>query len=210
MSAALAFEPEWLSEKPRLGKKVVWPRLVWENPVPSAGKHKGKSKVKGKSSYGRVLYMKARIYDANIGRFMSADTLIPDPTLSQDFNRYTYTRSNPLRYTDPTGHAPSPDIFVSVLVRIGSTGSITNIGGFFPGSQILCIQAPCGPQQTDLSNCGITAAACGPFGRGTRSDPLGRRGGGEPISDEGFDDFCVVFPGRCAEILEGRRRRESR
>ena len=104
MSAALALELAPLSEKPRLGKKVAKPRLVWENPALSAGKHKGNSKVKGRSSYGRVLYMNARVYDASIGRFMSADTIVPDPFHTQDFNRYSYVRNNPLRYTDPTGH----------------------------------------------------------------------------------------------------------
>ena len=103
MSAALALELAPLSEKPRLGKKVAKPRLVWENPALSAGKHKGNSKVKGRSSYGRVLYMNARVYDASIGRFMSADTIVPDPFHSQDFNRYSYVRNNPLKYTDPTG-----------------------------------------------------------------------------------------------------------
>jgi hypothetical protein len=32
------------------------------------------------------------------------DTVVPEPGNPQDFNRYTYVRNNPLRYTDPTGH----------------------------------------------------------------------------------------------------------
>ena len=51
-----------------------------------------------------LTYMNARVYDASIGRFMSADTIVPNPFNSQDFNRYSYVRNNPLRYTDPTGH----------------------------------------------------------------------------------------------------------
>jgi hypothetical protein len=38
--------------------------------------------------------------------FISPDSIIPDPGNPQDLNRYTYTRNNPLRYTDPTGHSP--------------------------------------------------------------------------------------------------------
>ena len=42
---------------------------------------------------------------ASLGRFVSADTIIPDPTTPGDFNRYTYVRNNPLGYVDPGGHA---------------------------------------------------------------------------------------------------------
>ena len=47
---------------------------------------------------------KARLYDPVLGRFLSADTIVPEPTNPQDLNRYSYVRNNPLRYTDPTGH----------------------------------------------------------------------------------------------------------
>ncbi len=46
----------------------------------------------------------ARLYDSVIGRFISADTFIPDPFNPQSFNRYSYVYNNPLRYIDPTGH----------------------------------------------------------------------------------------------------------
>jgi hypothetical protein len=39
-----------------------------------------------------------------INRFVSADTIVPNPTNSQALNRYSYVLNNPLRYTDPTGH----------------------------------------------------------------------------------------------------------
>ncbi len=35
---------------------------------------------------------------------MSADTIVPDPANPQSLNRYSYTRNNPLRYRDPSGH----------------------------------------------------------------------------------------------------------
>jgi hypothetical protein len=46
----------------------------------------------------------ARWYDPQIGRFISADIIIPDPANPQSFNRYSYVYNNALRYTDPTGH----------------------------------------------------------------------------------------------------------
>ncbi len=46
----------------------------------------------------------ARPYDPALGRFLQADTLVPNPANPQSLNRYAYTLNNPLRYTDPSGH----------------------------------------------------------------------------------------------------------
>jgi RHS repeat-associated protein len=61
-----------------------------------------------------LYYYGARYYDANIGRFISADTVITDFTDPQTFNRYSYCLNNPLKYTDPTGHGIFDD-FVSAV-----------------------------------------------------------------------------------------------
>jgi len=49
--------------------------------------------------------MNARIYDPTIARFMSADSIIPYMYDTQAFNRYSYVKNNPLKYTDPSGHS---------------------------------------------------------------------------------------------------------
>ncbi|GIV84730.1 MAG: hypothetical protein KatS3mg052_1737 [Candidatus Roseilinea sp.] len=46
----------------------------------------------------------ARYYSPLLARFLSPDSIVPNPANRQDFNRYAYVRNNPLRYTDPTGH----------------------------------------------------------------------------------------------------------
>jgi RHS repeat-associated protein len=46
----------------------------------------------------------ARYYDAKLGRFVQADTIVPEPGNPQALNRFSYVANNPLRYTDPTGH----------------------------------------------------------------------------------------------------------
>ena len=51
----------------------------------------------------------ARFYDPVLGRFVSADTVVPEPGNPQALNRYSYCYNNPLKYTDPTGHMVDPD-----------------------------------------------------------------------------------------------------
>ncbi len=46
---------------------------------------------------------RARLYDPNIGRFITPDSIIPDPYDPQSLNRYSYCRNNPLIYVDPSG-----------------------------------------------------------------------------------------------------------
>jgi len=56
-----------------------------------------------------LYYYGARYYDASIGRFISADTIVPDPANPQAFNRYSYCLNNPLKYIDPSGNQPEID-----------------------------------------------------------------------------------------------------
>jgi RHS repeat-associated protein len=52
----------------------------------------------------------ARYYDPGLGRFVSADTVVPEAGNPQALNRYAYANNNPLRYNDPSGHfPPSPE-----------------------------------------------------------------------------------------------------
>ncbi|MGH2542893.1 MAG: RHS repeat-associated core domain-containing protein [Ardenticatenaceae bacterium] len=51
-----------------------------------------------------LLYMNARYFVPAVGRFASADTIVPNPANPQSFNRFSYSYNNPLRYTDPNGH----------------------------------------------------------------------------------------------------------
>ncbi len=54
-------------------------------------------------------YYNARWYDAQVGMFISADTLVPSPLTPQTLNRYAYSNNNPLRYQDPSGHRACED-----------------------------------------------------------------------------------------------------
>jgi len=69
----------------------------------------------------------ARYYDATLGRFISADTIVPDPRNPQELNRYTYALNNPLIHTDPTGHF-SFNISKFLRRSLGPIGSQIVIG----------------------------------------------------------------------------------
>lgn len=50
-----------------------------------------------------LLYVQARYYDAETGRFYSSDPVAVTGGDLSLFNRYTYANANPMAYTDPTG-----------------------------------------------------------------------------------------------------------
>ncbi len=50
-----------------------------------------------------LVHMNGRVYDPGLGRFLSADPTIQAPTITQNFNRYSYVLNNPLSLTDPSG-----------------------------------------------------------------------------------------------------------
>ena len=55
---------------------------------------------------GTALYFyQSRWYDPLIGRFLAADTIVPQPQNPQNLNRYSYVGNQPLGFIDPSGHA---------------------------------------------------------------------------------------------------------
>lgn len=53
------------------------------------------------------VHMNGRVYDPDVGRFVSADPTVPHPLDLQGLNRYAYTRNNPLNSVDPSGFEDS-------------------------------------------------------------------------------------------------------
>jgi len=62
--------------------------------------------------------MNGRVYDPQIGRFMSADPIVQDPTDTQSLNRYSYVSNNPLSYTDPTGYFSLGNLIKTVIAVV--------------------------------------------------------------------------------------------
>jgi len=77
-----------------------------------------------------LTYMVARYYDETIGRFVSADTLIPDIYNPQALNRYSYAYNNPIMNTDPTGHGIlSGIISMPFVIANSAIGILLDIAG---------------------------------------------------------------------------------
>ena len=68
-----------------------------------------------------LYYFNARYYEAEIARFTSADTVIDGEYDTQGWNRFSYTKGNPILYKDPTGHVVDTIVDIaSVLYDVGS------------------------------------------------------------------------------------------
>ncbi len=68
-----------------------------------------------------MLFFNARWVDPQLGRFVSADSLIPEPGDPIAWDRYAYSRNNPINYNDPDGHCP---LFVTALIGAGIAASV--------------------------------------------------------------------------------------
>ena len=51
-----------------------------------------------------LIDMRARWQDPTIGRFLSPDSIVPDPAEPQSHNRFSYVNNRPLNHQDPKGH----------------------------------------------------------------------------------------------------------
>ena len=57
-------------------------------------------------SYINLLWYGSRHYDPALGHFIQPDSIIPDPSNPQAYDRYSYVFNNPVNNTDSTGHYP--------------------------------------------------------------------------------------------------------
>ncbi len=80
-------------------------RYTWGS-TPTAASYPCRAQAgqREESGLGSLYDYGARFYSPVLGRFISADTIVPSPSNPQQFNRYAYGLNNPVKYTDPSGH----------------------------------------------------------------------------------------------------------
>jgi len=74
----------------------------------------------------------ARIYRADLGRFMTADSIVPEALDSQSWNRHAFVRNNPLGFIDPSGHADQPVTATSGDSTFWHDEMLADVGGSVP------------------------------------------------------------------------------
>jgi RHS repeat-associated protein len=70
-------------------------------------------------------YYGSRYYDGRLGRFISADTVVPDASDSQGYNRYMYVRGNPVQFIDPGGYGWFSDFLTAAVAAIAVAVLVT-------------------------------------------------------------------------------------
>ena len=94
----------WGKSRPTTGANAfVDPSPGTYMPGTLPGQHEGFATHEDLEDIG-IVDMEGRIYDPEIGRFLSPDPNVQYPLSSQGYNRYTYVNDNPLSLSDPTGY----------------------------------------------------------------------------------------------------------
>jgi RHS repeat-associated protein len=73
--------------------------------------------------------LRARYYDAAVGRFLSRDTWAIDRQNPMELNRYVYAAGNPVRWGDPSGHLIDFGLLLSqIREKLSALGSLGTTG----------------------------------------------------------------------------------
>ncbi|WP_419619689.1 RHS repeat-associated core domain-containing protein, partial [Thiolapillus sp.] len=95
------------------------------NPAPTSDEPRGFTGHEHLDDLG-LIHMNGRVYDPDLGRFLSADSIVQFPNNSQSYNRYSYVLNNPLSYTDPSGHF-AVGLFINFISSIMTQSLTQNI-----------------------------------------------------------------------------------
>jgi RHS repeat-associated protein len=83
-----------------------------------------------------LIHMNGRIYDPELGRFLSADPILQFPASTQGLDRYAYVLNNPVSLSDPSGHLVFGLAAALIGVKLAASGKFVlaaltaAIGGF--------------------------------------------------------------------------------
>jgi RHS repeat-associated protein len=128
----------------------------------------------------------ARFYDPALGRFMAIDPAPWNEANLHSFNRYAFANNNPLRFTDPDGHAPTP-LDAGFLIWDGLKLGVA----IYTGVGVSAAAA-----DFALSAAGMLVPA--PGGRFVLQKVVGKAESGAKAADNAWDSLRSVEQGRDA------------
>lgn len=178
--AIMSYDP-WGKARPSTGSDawISLPAGTSMDPT-FAGQYEGFGQHENLDDVGLV-DMEGRVYDPEVGGFLSADPTVQFPFSSQGYDRYVYVDDNPLSFSDPSGYSLVGDILGAGAV-VGAAGTIigtsvgiaTGVGGTAIGlgstalgpaighSAESWIDSRLNPQEFSVINM-ISSYFCGPF-----------------------------------------------
>jgi RHS repeat-associated protein len=134
-----------------------------------------------------LINMNARVYDPELGRFLSADSVVQSIYFSPALNRYAYVFNNPLSLADPTGNYVVQVIVITAtnpvaaaVTVVASVFSAIFSGGLFgahhlaiirtayirppsPPSPTAAARNPPGLPTSTSANCGVSPGPACPI-----------------------------------------------
>ncbi|MCY1523002.1 RHS repeat-associated core domain protein [compost metagenome] len=167
-----------------------------------------------------LVYMQARYYDPQLGRFLSMDPAGPNDAVPGSFNRYAYGLNNPYRYVDPDGRAPlallllAPEIEGALVY--GGAAILGTVGGAYLAEEV--IQAGVDKDKTGNESAPPVPGAEKQPGKTRGPSEIWTKPGGKDESNKDFDTLNpsditeIKGGGRTGTLPDGRRvivRRES-
>ncbi|MDI3282659.1 RHS repeat-associated core domain-containing protein [Polyangium sp. 15x6] len=137
-----------------------------------------------------LVFMRGRMYDPKIGRFLTPDPLVANAYSGQSWNPFSYVENNPLTFTDPSGFRPEgagrPDKPPTVWI-IGQPRATPVTPFLLPSIESVALRTP-----SDFGTIGTTTAF--------RAEPA--PGGGEQDRKDGWDVALDALGGFASEWAE--------
>ncbi len=103
------------------------------NVEPEAERHDLWYTGKTEDAESGLVYLNARYYDSEAGRFMAIDPIGFRADSIHSWGRYTYVNNNPYRYTDPSGNIPVETFADGAEVLLSAGRVFGATGAFFWG-----------------------------------------------------------------------------
>jgi hypothetical protein len=133
----------------------------------------------------------ARHYDPYLNRFISPDTIVPDPANPQSLNRYAYVENNPTKHGDPSGHYKILMTDNDKEIHLGKTSDGTY--RVAPGSTVFG-----NPVEVGIANYKLS-------GNSNCLKPVAyaAAGGGAAFFRKSEDNVDMILAGRATEMERG-------